>query len=319
MPSKASVLNMSTLNKILYRVPGMPRQVDLMFTNLCNLDCKMCPKYFFKLKEKHMTFALFKKIADRLSGVEQISFIGYGEPLLNPDFFKAVEYGKKKGFKTTAVSNGYMLGSRKVFDNLVRSDIDAIRFSIETINEEDVGGHVGSKKVLENIEKLKKEWTRLGKKNKVIINTVVYKETYGNIIPIIEWAEGAGLDMVDIAHFNKLGAKIESVLELEKELKLYEKIEKRGFKIPVATLYDRYKGIRKMAFRFMKKCPMAFDDVHIDIEGGISPCICGLPTTIFGNVLKDNLKEVWNSEKFRQFRNNQEKICAKCTLFKLYN
>ena len=318
MPKQARIISLNTMNKVLYRVPGIPRQVDMMFTNLCNLDCKMCPKYFFKLKEKHMSIETFKKIADRLDGVEQISLIGYGEPLLNPAFFKAVEYGKKKGFKMSAVSNGYMLCSKKVFESLVGSDIDCIRFSIETIKEEDVGGHVGSKKVLGLIEKLKREWVKLGKKNEVIINTVVYNETYDNIIPIIEWAERAGLDMVDVAHYNKLGAKIESILSLEKEITLYEKIKKRHFKIPVATLYDRYRGIRRIAFRYMKKCPMAFDDVHIDIDGGISPCICGLPTTIFGNILKDDLREIWNGDRFKQFRKNQERICAKCTLFKLY-
>jgi MoaA/NifB/PqqE/SkfB family radical SAM enzyme len=278
----------------------------------------MCPRFYFKLDEKHMDFETFKKIVDRIFGVKEIALIGYGEPLLNPDFFKCVYYAKNKGLKVSTVSNGYLLKSRELFNNLLESDIDCIRFSIETIKNEDVGGHVGSEEVVNLIAKFKKVLIERNKTTKIIINTVVHEGTYNTIIPIIKWAEEANLDQVDVAHFNKLGFALQSNLTIEKELDLYKRIKQANFKIPVMTLQDRYLGLRKVAFRLMKKCPMAYDNVHITLDGGISPCICGFPQISYGNIFQSNLKEIWNSKKFRAFRNNQEHICAKCTLFKLY-
>ncbi|MFH0837582.1 MAG: radical SAM protein [Candidatus Aenigmatarchaeota archaeon] len=304
------------MNKILYRVPKMPTQADIMFTNLCNLDCKMCPKYNFDLPSKHMNFKTFKKILDNLHGVKRISLIGYGEPLLNPSFFEAVRLAKGKGFHVTTVSNGHLLKSDTIFNKLVNCDIDAIRFSIETVEDKDVGGHQGDQEVLKRIAKLKEEWVKQGKQNKVIINTVIYDKTYDQIERIIGWAALCKLDMVDIAHYNRLGTKINPNMQISKELALYSKIEKANYPIRVCTLYDRYRGIRKIAFKNMTKCPMAYENVCIGVDGKVTPCICGFPTTYYGNV--DDLKNVWNNNSFKIFRDNQKTICLKCTLFKLY-
>jgi len=77
--------------------------------------------------------------------------------------------------------------------------------------------------------------------------------------------------------------------------------------------------MRKIGFRFMTKCPMSYDVVYIREDGGVSPCSCALPNLIYGNIFKETIEEIWNNQKFINFRKYQDKICKKCTLFKLFD
>ncbi|OGM01757.1 hypothetical protein A3K72_01025 [Candidatus Woesearchaeota archaeon RBG_13_36_6] len=311
-------INLDIFKKIVYIVPDLPRQATVEITNICNLNCKMCPRHIFKRPERHMEFDVYKKIIDRLEGIEEIALIGYGETMLYPKLKEAIKYARGKGFRVTTVSNGYFLTKKKIFDNVLFSGINLIRFSIDCVDGGEGFGHKSNEDVLHAIEKLRVARDREGLNFSIIINPVVAKWNYEKIIPLIRWAERAGLDQVDLAHFNQIvGGK--GGLSPDAEIKLYKKIKESNFKIKVTSLYDRYFGFRKIGFRFMTKCPMSYDVVYIRQDGGISPCNCAFPNVVYGNIFDEGIKNTWDNQKFKNFRKHQQKICRKCTLFKLYD
>ena len=226
-------MNLDNLRKIAYIVPRLPRQVVIELTNVCNLDCPMCPRKMFDRPNEHMDFEVYKKIVDRLEGVEEIALIGYGEPLLYPKLIEAIEYGKRLDYKVTLVTNGFPLTDKKVFDDLLHSNLDEIRFSIDAVNHEG-HGHILNKEVIEAIERFKKEHDQIRlhqrqgitkelKRIKMIISPVVAYWNAEYIIPLIQWAEKHRFDQVDLAHFNEYG-NLESGLSSWAEMCLYEDV-----------------------------------------------------------------------------------------------
>jgi radical SAM protein with 4Fe4S-binding SPASM domain len=54
------------------------------------------------------------------------------------------------------------------------------------------------------------------------------------------------------------------------------------------------------------------------VEGDVTPC-CLLPALKMDNLKDKNLKEIWDSKKFKDFRknHNSHKLCRKCDLWRI--
>ncbi|MBW7942386.1 MAG: SPASM domain-containing protein, partial [Candidatus Kuenenia stuttgartiensis] len=77
-----------------------------------------------------------------------------------------------------------------------------------------------------------------------------------------------------------------------------------------------YKKMRPAMYRFDKYCPKPYDYLYINIDGRVTPC-CDLPRHEVGNILKEDIDEIWNSENMQYFRKNQNDICGNCDALRL--
>ena len=113
---------------------------------ICNFSCNFCPcnRSDYLKKERHtmMDFDLFQKIVDDMGEFEEpvkvVYLYGFGEPLLNKDFFKMARYLKEKNVcrEIRLYTNGALL-SPDMNQKLVDCGIDLIRISLEGLNSED--------------------------------------------------------------------------------------------------------------------------------------------------------------------------------------
>lgn len=80
----------------------------LEITNICNLDCKFCPKTD---RAKHrMTLEEFDELTDKLQNkVKFLYFHLMGEPFLHPLLPKFVQMARQKGFVPVLTTNGTLL------------------------------------------------------------------------------------------------------------------------------------------------------------------------------------------------------------------
>ena len=309
-------LNFGNLRKIFYFVPRLPRQVNIEPTTRCNLDCNVCKRKSLKLKDEDLSFDVFKKIISRLEGVKEISFGGFGEPLMNPKIFDMVRYAKEKGFILTTTTNGYLINPKNfdkvlVFDNL-RISIESINSSKDSVQD----GHPFSESLLDNIKELIKYRNKNNVKCKIFFNTIIHEGNYDSIADVVRYAQKIGVDCVELIHLDTKDNNAYKFVPKKKEISLYKKIKKRDFGIEVTSRYDRYIGLRKIGFRFNTKCPMSFDLLHIRMNGNVTPCAFGLPVYSLDNIFEKSLYNVWNGRKFKNFRKNQKKVCDGCTLYK---
>jgi len=63
---------LETLRRIFFIPSKLPKTVQIEVTNEYNLDCKICPRKFLNIEYKDMDFGLFKKVIDKLEGVQEI-------------------------------------------------------------------------------------------------------------------------------------------------------------------------------------------------------------------------------------------------------
>jgi MoaA/NifB/PqqE/SkfB family radical SAM enzyme len=112
----------------LYIDKEWPRHLFIETTAACNLSCSYCPR---ERINKHMDYGLFKSIIDEGShyGPRSFSLHLFGEPLLYPKVWEAIEYIKKKNKRNTVLltSNGTLF--ERFIDNLLSSGIDKLIWS----------------------------------------------------------------------------------------------------------------------------------------------------------------------------------------------
>ncbi|MBT5938888.1 MAG: radical SAM protein [Rhodospirillaceae bacterium] len=108
------------------------KQLDLELNGGCNYTCPMCPQTDGREKDflKKLPYGVFTKIIDDALQYEldTVSLHGSGEPTLNRDMAKYVEYVKSKNVKCLSFTNGYRL-SEDISRELIEAGIDTLRIS----------------------------------------------------------------------------------------------------------------------------------------------------------------------------------------------
>ncbi|MDP2926247.1 MAG: radical SAM protein [Nanoarchaeota archaeon] len=179
-------------------------KLDLNVTNRCNFKCAHCAFDSGIIKMPELTLGELKKILSdtkKLRG-ERFDITG-GEPLVRNDIEQIIKIGKNLGYKIELVTNGYLLGKKKLkrFKSL---GLDAIAISLDGSNPE-IYNKIRNRndktfhKVINNI-KLSKKY---GFKTKV--NTVVFSSNLEDIPNIIKLCLSIGVDEYGIYYFTPIG------------------------------------------------------------------------------------------------------------------
>ena len=131
-------------------------QVDI--TTLCNLKCKMCPRYVLEEpdRNKSITFEDYKKLIDStLPG--SVNLAATGEPFLHPDFFEMVKYAGAKSGAVTITSSNFTYVTPETIDKIISSKLDILKVSIDSPDPETyraIRGQDYFSKVTDNIKTL---------------------------------------------------------------------------------------------------------------------------------------------------------------------
>ena len=93
------------------RVPP-PRELQIEVTGACNLRCRMCLVRYRDPLDRHeasLDFERFRALVDALPGLERVTLQGLGEPLMAPDLFAMLAYGRARGIRMGFNTNGTLL------------------------------------------------------------------------------------------------------------------------------------------------------------------------------------------------------------------
>ncbi|MEM3421839.1 MAG: radical SAM protein, partial [Candidatus Hadarchaeum sp.] len=105
--------------------------VQVGVTSHCNALCIYCPKAVYKKKwqNSHLSIATFEKLLPDLRRTKFVHLQGWGEPLLNPQFFKMVEKLKALGHSVGTTSNAG-LWNDEISRQIVEQNVDLVAFSL---------------------------------------------------------------------------------------------------------------------------------------------------------------------------------------------
>lgn len=301
--------------------------LTLEVTNICNLNCKMCFKRgLSETKYENMSLDTFNKALNDANPSKGVTFVGLGEPLLNPDFYEMLVESKKRGLLINFVTNGTVL-TEDWCKKLVDLKIDKISISFDGATKETYEAiRLGSnfEKVVDNIKMFVKIRNEMGSKLPFIrLDAVLLKQNIHELPALVMLAKELGVNAISTLHPQCLVKD----LELEHTMNM-DKMEIYGYygkAIDLAKELGVGLRLKKPDINY-SVCQTAWGNTCVDVFGNIYPC-CAIgaiktkaieyfkdvpinldfSNMVMGNIYKDNFYDVWYGKKYNKFRNDCKK------------
>jgi len=286
-----------------------PDHVHIEPTNACNLRCVHCHQSsigtHFTKQRGLMDWELYQHIIDQLAGLAQrITLDNHGEPTNHPRIADMVAYAKRKGLSVSMLNNGTQM-TEELAEQLLDSEIDRVVFSFEGSTQElheKVRRKSNFNKTMRNILYFMKRNCEKGRKTFVCMSMV--KTSYTT--PDIENYR---------SYFGSLPADaifVNPLLNLSGGSPLGHEVAQSK--------------VQPNPANHVRVCRMPWVDMSINWDGTISACIIDFNEShILGDANKEPLKDIWNGEGYRKFRQchlngnfdwieEQGPLCKSCSL-----
>jgi radical SAM protein with 4Fe4S-binding SPASM domain len=281
----------------------------------------MCARTYWKnAKIGDMSFENFTYIINQFNSLIGSDYLqtglcltGLGEPFLNKDIFKMIEYAKheKKMGYIYLITNGTLINKR-LAKKIVLSGLDHIAISIdgatkETYEKIRVGANFD--KVIKNVKNLVKIRNQLGKKPTIRLGFVLQSENKEDLLKIINLGKLINVDMVSANIINPHFPGKDELSYFASKIQIED-----------AYSYAKKLGVKfKYVDHYSDKCLYPWTCPYITWNGFVTPC-CVKPDPEefnFGNLFTESFSSIWNNEKYRKFRKflmskKPPKICKGC-------
>lgn len=305
----------------------LPIQLDIETISRCNYRCKMCQVSDWEnsTRAMDMSFEDYKNLIDAQYGLIEVKLQGMGEPLLSKDFFRMIEYARKKYLWVRSTTNASLLHVDENYKKVLDSDICELQVSIDGASKESyekirAGGKFN--KVKENCILLNNYAKQINKK-RTRMWTVVQKDNFHELKDFPKIAAEMGFERMTLTlSLNRWGKH--RWKEISEKASVFNQ-----FDLSVANdlISSGYKNGVEVTFWFadrkfdtsdpQKLCPMPFQRFYISSDMKIVPCAgVGDPRTYcLGDARK--ITEEWNSRKMIAFRRthfdgNFMHFCSSC-------
>jgi radical SAM protein with 4Fe4S-binding SPASM domain len=257
-----------------HRHPWLEVQVEV--SAACNAKCVFCPypsPVNAHRRGKFMEPALFRKIADEVETIDlvgQMSFNGLGEPLLDPDIYDKIAYmhAKRPYIRLLLHTNGvYLTDPQRLHD----TGLTNLVVSVNAVNAEQ---H-------ERLMKLK------GKYELVCDNLRRARSLPGWIVSARACYSGDNFTKDDVKKFT----------------------DQWGERYAIDTIFatetnwiDQNRTIQRTEWGD-EGCFRALSQIYINYNGDVGMCCMdAFIKKNFGSVRRQTIREIYNSDKYVQFR-----------------
>jgi MoaA/NifB/PqqE/SkfB family radical SAM enzyme len=320
------------IGPLIRRFPQLapyPRYVEIEVTTVCNRRCTICEHTYWKdQEERHLTFKEFKHIVDQFPNLTWTNLTGEGSSFLNKDYLKMIRYLKSKSVPVFLVDHfDYM--DEDTAKQLIEMGVEGVYISIDGATRETYEAiRVGCRfeRVLQNIRRFLELKKKMNSPIPEICFRYVVTTTNVHEMPqFIElisslgdkklFGDGSRVEFCGLLEFEEI--KHLKVNELPKEIVREVLDKKKKHNIDVMFAHSEPKKHPPL-----EHC-LAWMEPYIMMGGYVLPC-CGvlmsnkrsfLRKHSFGNVFKTPFKDIWNSERYRRFRQLVNKKNGKVPLF----
>lgn len=291
-----------------------PIIISIVGTTNCTLSCDMCPTHsafvprnypHIQQNVKDIDFDMFREIIDRFGNALTVHIIGSGEPLLNRDFFRMVDYAAMKKMIVKTFSNGTTIAEN--ISNILNSKLNGITISLNGQNAEEFRRMTGmAEAVYEDIynaaKKLIEERNRTNSNVSVKLSHIIDSYNYKFIPDMVDVSLKLGADHIFFCNF--LPSPYTGLTRDERMLMAEGKIIK-----DIGAIFRAYPPrIRNKltppllldAGLHENRCDTHFSQIRFDGDGNISSCSIMLLNMIGYGDYREG--EVWNNDYFKKMR-----------------
>ncbi len=305
----------------LYHNPVL-KYLFLELTLRCNERCLHCGSSCGDVESIELSFAQYQKILEDVRADFDIKkfqlCITGGEPLLRKDFFDILGYANDLGYNWGMTSNATLIDKEKA--HLLREcGMKTISVSIDGLKEshdafrQTPGGY---DKAMKGIEALIEE----GGFKAIQVTTVLNHSNMNELDALYDIFKDMDIDSWRVIGIEPMGRALqypELLMTADDYKRLFDFIrEKRMEDMPVTygcSHFLGYKYEREVRDHYFI-CNAGIYTASILSNGDICGCldIERRPEMIQGNILKDNLKDVWEN-RFAFFRKGLDEMSKECS------
>ena len=292
----------------------LPTFVQIELTTLCNFKCTTCSRESLPTSRLNQSISseLVSRLLSQLPGLREVKLQGLGEPLMTPgirDIISIIREHNSK-VKILTVTNGSLLSVKKYRE--IALSVDDLRISFDSTNKdnfEKIRVNSNYSKILEGIRLLINERNSIKSKTRISLDFVATHLNYGEIPDLEEVAISLGIDEIGINEVQNW--YIPSQDEYVSESKFIA--ESRNFTIDIKRNFLNLRkklqphGIKVVymdASPMKNTCTWPFNGSFITSDGYVTSCCIRMDPDAnnFGNIFKSEFKEIWNNEKYVEFR-----------------
>ena len=273
---------------------GYPEVFNIELTNSCPMKCIMCPRKYMKRKVGFMKFDLYQKIIDQLKGYTYAIWLHhFGESLLHPEIDKFIDYAKQNKIKTQLSINPVLLNKNNIQKII---NLDYLHISLDGTNEETYKKLRGKNADYNKAIKLIHEFLREKNKPYTTLAIIRMKETETELEHFKKQWKNSGINNIEIKEFTTWDGSIKEIHKLiSKPSEAYQK-------------------------NLQYPCIRPWHRITILWDGRVVPCCYDYDGKyILGDLNKQTLKEIWNSQEILELRRQQifndlknNKLCISC-------
>ena len=310
--------------------------IQLEITTKCNAQCIYCPQLFFR-ETRDMPMQIFYGIVPYLNITNLVYLQGWGEPLLNDNIFRMIEFCKMKNKLVGFTTNGQLL-EEKIIVELIDLKLDILCVSLagttsSTHNRFRKGNNFDQ--IISNLNllrELKKQ--KNTSKPDLHIAYLMLKSNFEEMRNIILLVRKLGAQQVIASNLTLIiekGLFAEALFNDEQNYDYYfsilKQIKEEAFKKEIIFFY--HNPIPSMFLSGLNCRENVCNSLVIDVEGNVSPCVFTMPSLnensiindkktlshyfqnqvfplkgkSFGNIASDSLLEIWDKKSYSAFRN----------------
>src|SRR5215469_1773453 len=277
------------------KLGGLPVEYIVETTAKCNLYCPMCPRETHKQPKEDMTDAVFERLV-RESGstAEHMMLIGLGEPFMDPKIYERIEFCHRHSISTLLSTNGTFL-DEKASGRVLDTPLEQLTFSFDGSKKESFEFYrkgANFEKVRNNFVRFARMKKERGSNLQIVVQMIRMERNAGEVDEFLKfWSDVPGVDQVRIKE------------DETNMLRPYAGHTGDAWKHPCHYLW---------------RGPM-----YVKQNGDVFACcqsyIMGGDATAVGNLQRQSLAEIWNSDEMERMRRlhvagraGEIDVCARC-------
>lgn len=267
-----------------------PLQVRIENTNLCNAFCTICPRERLTRPRGTMDIPLYKRIIGEIKegGAKELHLQGYGEPFIDQTIIEKIRLAKEAGIPYTFMVTNASFLDEVVCEGLVNSGLDKLKISFYGLDRKEyerVHRGLSFEEVKANVGRLLEVKKRLRKKTPAV--SLKYIGSFTRFILFaLQWGFRAQVSFSRLHNYG-YGRRFNEA-----------RVERENRICPIVT-----RSIMQVLW-----------------DGRVVPCCYDFDGRIaLGDLSKESVKDVWNGEKYRDFREIHRKreygklpVCLNC-------
>ncbi|MBJ6801445.1 radical SAM/SPASM domain-containing protein [Geomonas propionica] len=267
------------------------------------------------------------RILDRIPKVPRVVMSGIGEPLVHPDFFGLVDTLSQRGMACEFISNGTLLTAVHREAILSRESITSLLISCDSARGERFEAlrrGANHERWQESVLALNAQrQTRRPRTLQTRMISVLSRENIDEVEELVRHAARLGFDGLDLMNLIPIDEEAAAMsLTPAQEASIDDDtLKEMGRKLGVHVCH--YCIARPTPPpKGMLRCLDPWEYIFIRSNGDVYPChvlFGSQRTAAVGNILQQELAEIWHGEPFRAFRlasaRGTNGLCRDCNFY----